>query len=60
MKLKRALELMRKYSKCPKCGSEMIGNEAGTLEIDDDAFRRTCKCGWTVVVKAKGDGNDAN
>ena len=59
MKLTRALELMKKYPRCPKCGSKMIGSGERTLEIDDDTFRRTCKCGWTVVAKEEGDENDA-
>jgi hypothetical protein len=51
MKLTKAVELMEKYSKCQACGSEMIGNGAGTLEVTDNMFRRTCKCGWKIEIK---------
>jgi hypothetical protein len=57
MKLTKAVELMEKYAKCQECGSEMIGDGAGTLEVNEDVFRRTCKCGWSIEVK--GDENDA-
>lgn len=47
----KSVELLRKYSKCPDCGSEKVGNEEGSVEIHDDTFTRKCKCGWSVVVK---------
>jgi hypothetical protein len=47
----KSIELMRKYAKCEKCGSEKVGNGEGTLEITDDTFVRTCKCGWKVEIK---------
>lgn len=51
MKLIRSVELMGKYAKCPNCGSDLLGNGEGTLEIDEGMFKRTCKCGWKVEVK---------
>lgn len=50
----KSVKLIRKYANCPNCGSDKIGNGEGTLEIDDDTFKRTCKCGWSVEV----DEND--
>ena len=51
MKLTQSLELMAKYSTCPECGNQYIGNGEGTLEIDDGIFRRSCKCGWKVEIR---------
>lgn len=50
MKLVDSMELMKRYSKCEKCGSELIGNGEGTLEIENNVFKRSCKCGWSVTV----------
>ena len=47
----KAVELMRKYNKCPECGNEYVGNGEGTLEIEEDLFKRTCKCGWSIEKK---------
>ena len=51
MNFRKSLELMEKYSKCQKCGSEYIGDGEGTLVVTDDTFIRTCKCGWRVEIK---------
>ena len=51
MNIWKSIELMRKYSKCQNCDSEKIGNGEGTLEITDDTFIRTCKCGWKIEIK---------
>jgi hypothetical protein len=52
MNLQRTAELLREYSKCQHCGNEVVGNGEGTLEVTDDTFKRTCKCGWNIEVKA--------
>ena len=31
-------------------GSQMVGNGAGTVDITDDSFERTCKCGFRIKV----------
>ena len=59
MKLLRAVELMEKYAVCPKCGSDRLGNGAGTLEIEGDLFRRTCTCGWKVEIRDLPDESTA-
>lgn len=46
----KAVRLMRKYAKCKDCGNELIGDGEGTLEINGDTFKRTCKCGWSIEV----------
>lgn len=52
MNLVDACELMRKYTFCPKCGSEFVGGGAGTLEVDTKVgyFKRSCACGWYVEI----------
>lgn len=47
----KAVSLMRKYSKCPQCGNEYVGDGEGTLEIENEVFTRSCKCGWKIEVK---------
>lgn len=49
----KSIQLMRKYSKCKECGNKLIGDGEGTMEIDDDTFKRTCKCGWQVEITEK-------
>lgn len=31
---------------CPKCGNGSVGNGQGTLNVDDNIVKRTCKCGF--------------
>lgn len=50
----KSIELLRKYNKCKDCGSDAIGNGAGSVEILDDTFKRACKCGWGIEVKENG------
>lgn len=49
MNITDSMELMKKYAVCPMCGNGKIGNGEGVLFIEDDVFRRACKCGWKVV-----------
>jgi Domain of unknown function (DUF3797) len=49
-----AMEFLRisaKYNNCPDCGSDKLGNGEGTLSVEEDIYKRTCKCGFEVVVK---------
>jgi hypothetical protein len=50
MNIVDSMVLMKKYSNCEECGNEFVGNGEGTLEIEDNVFKRTCKCGWSVTV----------
>jgi len=50
MNAMKSVELLRKYSKCADCGSDALGNGSGSVEITDNTFKRTCKCGWSVEV----------
>ncbi|MES1045316.1 DUF3797 domain-containing protein [Heyndrickxia oleronia] len=47
----KSVQLIRKYANCEKCGSELIGNGEGSLEINDDTFYRSCKCGWEIKIE---------
>lgn len=31
---------------CPNCGNQFVGNGEGTLEVNDNMVKRTCKCGF--------------
>lgn len=48
-----AIELTKKYARCPYCGSEDIGGGQGTLAIDENVFTRTCNCGYKVTVSVE-------
>ncbi|NFO86475.1 DUF3797 domain-containing protein [Clostridium botulinum] len=50
MTFDRSLELINKYTKCPECENEMVGNGEGKLIVEDDIFIRECKCGWSVKI----------
>lgn len=50
MNARRTLELIEKYGTCADCGNENVGNGEGKLEVTEDSFTRSCKCGWSVRV----------
>ncbi|AYB41029.1 DUF3797 domain-containing protein [Brevibacillus laterosporus] len=50
----KSVQLMSKYSNCKECGSDKIDNGEGTLIVDNNIFKRSCKCGWSIEV----DEND--
>lgn len=54
MNYKKSMRLMEKYCDCPKCGNEYIGNGQGGITVEDDTFRRWCKCGFDIII----DDND--
>ncbi|OMD29127.1 DUF3797 domain-containing protein [Paenibacillus odorifer] len=53
MNFTEAIRLSKKYAECPKCGNGNIGVGEGTIDIDENSFERTCKCGWNITVKDK-------
>lgn len=53
-----SMELMKKYSRCPKCGSEEIGNGNGGVIVENNTFRRFCKCGYDVSLNGEGQKVD--
>ena len=50
-----AVELLEKYSTCPDCGNQKVGDKEGSVEIHENTFKRTCKCGWMVKVTTEED-----
>jgi hypothetical protein len=44
---------MEMFTICPKCDNTYIGYDEGSLEINDDNFKRTCKCGWSIEIIEK-------
>lgn len=50
MKALKASELINQYATCPDCGSEKVGNKEGLVSINDNVFKRECKCGWKVKI----------
>lgn len=53
MKYTQMLQLMDKYTNCPDCGNDKVGNGQGEL-IVDRTFYRSCKCGWSVELDENG------
>ncbi|MBY0052304.1 DUF3797 domain-containing protein [Brevibacillus agri] len=51
MNARRAMQLMEQYQECPDCGNQYVGSGEGNVEVSDDTFKRTCKCGWAIEVK---------
>lgn len=51
----KAAELIKKYAECQECGNKNVNNGEGSLLVTDDAFKRECKCGWSVQVKETGE-----
>jgi hypothetical protein len=59
MKLNKFLEIAKEYVDCPQCGNKYIGNGEGALEVTDDTFIRSCKCGWRIEYRVtEKEGND--
>lgn len=46
-----SINLMRKYNQCTNCGNDKVGGGEGTVNIEGEVFRRSCKCGWSVIVE---------
>lgn len=55
MNIFKSMELMEKYAECPNCGSDLIGNRQGGLILEEDTFRRFCKCGFDITVDENGN-----
>ena len=56
MNIKKSIELMDKYGDCPDCGNKYISNGEGGVIIENNTFRRFCKCGFDITLD--GDGNE--
>ena len=51
----KAMELIKKFSKCPRCESRNISNGEGGIVVDGDIFRRFCKCGFDITLNGYGE-----
>ncbi len=58
MQVEIALELMKEYAACPRCGRDEIGAGAGSLEIHGNVFCRSCVCGWSVTQTVTPPASD--
>lgn len=56
MRLEDVTELMKLSAICSVCGNKFIGNDKGTLEIEESTFVRTCKCGWYFRAEETAEG----
>lgn len=52
MNMFKASELMDKYGACPDCGNDLLGENQGGIVVEEDTFRRFCKCGFDLVVNS--------
>ncbi|KEI18258.1 DUF3797 domain-containing protein [Clostridium haemolyticum] len=50
----KVVSLIRKYEKCPVCGSYKVGDIEGKILIDGDIFKRSCKCGFEITLDSDG------
>ena len=55
MNLVDAIDLMKRYEKCPKCGCGTVGGGTGTLDIGPGYFIRSCSCGWRIEINEDYD-----
>lgn len=60
MNLVHAIDLLKRYEKCPKCGCDTVGGGTGTLDIGEGYFRRTCSCGWSIEINENYEPRKAN
>lgn len=54
MNVLKVMPLLKKYEKCPICGSSTIGNGQGGIIIENNNYTRTCKCGFFIKVNENG------
>lgn len=54
MNIRALMPILKKYEKCPSCGSTTIGNGQGGIIIEDDTYTRTCICGFRKTVDENG------
>lgn len=57
MRANITVKLLNKYAACPKCGSDKIGKDQGSLVVKDKIFHRSCGCGWSITEKEEDHVN---
>lgn len=40
------MQVSKLTNDCPSCGSDKLGNGQGALIVDENIYKRTCKCGF--------------
>lgn len=50
MTSKLLLDISKLIQKCPRCKSEKLDGESGSLEISSNLIRRTCACGYELTL----------
>lgn len=50
MTSKLLLDMSKLFQKCPKCKSEKLDGESGSLEISSSVIKRTCACGYELTI----------
>jgi len=56
MDIRNYLKLSKKYNNCPDCGSDLLGEGLGKLELKNDIFTRSCECGFHIEVDVNKKG----
>ncbi|MCY7500218.1 DUF3797 domain-containing protein [Bacillus pumilus] len=51
------LKVSKLINDCPNCSNHLIGNGEGTLEVEEDSFKRTCKCGFSIELNTQDGFN---
>ncbi|PLS18966.1 hypothetical protein CVD28_00770 [Bacillus sp. M6-12] len=46
MDVRNFLRVAPYINDCPKCGSDDVSEDNGTMEVKDNLVKRTCKCGF--------------
>lgn len=50
MTSKLLLDMSKLFQKCPKCKSEKLDGDSGSLEISSTQVKRTCACGYELII----------
>lgn len=50
----KLIEIMKKYTNCPVCNNDKVGDGQGYVISQDKIFTRGCKCGWEIKVHEDG------
>jgi len=50
----KVIRPINKYANCPVCGNDKVGNGEGILVVEEDTFKRSCKCGFKITVNEDG------
>jgi len=57
MDVRDFLIISRLINDCPNCGSDLIGDGEGSLEVKNNIIQRTCKCGFKFEYDSSNGAN---